>query len=179
MGLISALLFLLVSAIDAWIPFGATSEFVPGRSWVYLPAGVCLLCTLLFGGAGTIGLWLGSWIISAYYFYPEDMIRALSGSIASALGPYFVYKMAQQLYCLQASLTNLNAKKLFLLILACSIASPVLHHMLLALNGYPTGMELFVMSLGDFFGILVLIYLLKWALWLAPSKFKLFKVPNG
>jgi hypothetical protein len=87
--------------------------------------------------------------------------------------------VAQQLYSLQAALTNLNAKKLFLLILACSIATPVLHHALLALNGYPIGLELFVMILGDFFGILVLIYLLKWALWLVPSKFRLSKVPSA
>jgi hypothetical protein len=45
-------------AINEWLftPF----EFARGINWIYLPAGVRLLCTLLFAAAGAIGLLLVS-----------------------------------------------------------------------------------------------------------------------
>ena len=36
-------------------------EFVPGINWIYLPAGVRLLATLLFGLSGAVGLLLSAW----------------------------------------------------------------------------------------------------------------------
>jgi hypothetical protein len=165
----SALLYLSISAIDEWMSLSATFEFAPGISWMYLPAGVRLMCTLLFGGAGAIGIWIASWILCTFYFFPDDPLRAVGGSIASALAPYLVYKAAQKLYGLHASLTNLTTKRLFLLAVCYALANPVLHHAWLFLTGGPTGKGLFVMIIGDFTGTLVMLYAIKCALSCMPK----------
>ena len=45
------------------------------------PAGVRLLSTLLFGGAGALGLLIVSWMVSFFYFFPSDFMRAFAGGI--------------------------------------------------------------------------------------------------
>jgi hypothetical protein len=50
MVLATIVLFLLMLAINEWL--FKYAEFVPGINWIYLPAGVRLLSTLLFGGPG-------------------------------------------------------------------------------------------------------------------------------
>ena len=43
-------------------------EFARGINWIYLPAGMRLLCILLFAEAGAIGLLIASWLICFFYF---------------------------------------------------------------------------------------------------------------
>ena len=52
MVLATIVLFLLMLAINEWL--FKQAEYLPGINWIYLPAGVRLLSTLLFGGAGAI-----------------------------------------------------------------------------------------------------------------------------
>ena len=59
----------------------AHSEFVRGVNWVYLPAGVRLLSTLLLGADGALGLLLASWTVDFFYFFPNDPVRAFVGGI--------------------------------------------------------------------------------------------------
>ncbi|MDQ9172186.1 hypothetical protein Q8A64_17380 [Oxalobacteraceae bacterium R-40] len=161
LAIVSAILFLLVSLLNELVFHSATYEFVRGMNWIYLPAGVRLLCTLLFGGAGAVGIFISSWVMSIEYFFPNDPMRAFGASIASALAPYLIYKAAQQIYGLQASLTNLNAKRLLLFALACSIANPVLHNVWLFFISQNVGMGFFVMIFGDLLGTLTILYAVK------------------
>ncbi|TCS36242.1 hypothetical protein EDC30_10759 [Paucimonas lemoignei] len=164
----SAIVFLLVFLANEWLFNSDRFELVRGVNWIYLPAGMRLLCTLLFGGAGAIGVLLASWITCVFYFFPDDPLRSFAGGIASAAAPYLVYKMAQHLYGLQTSLVNLNAKRLVLLSVAYSVASPVLHHFWLLLRGEPLTSSFFVMVLGDLLGTLVVIYTMKLILSVIP-----------
>lgn len=164
----SAILFLLVFLANEWLFNSADFELVRGINWIYLPAGMRLLCTLLFGGAGAIGILIASWITCVFYFFPDDPLRSFAGGIASAAAPYLIYKLAQHLYGLQASLINLNAKRLLLLSVGYSIASPSVHHLWLLLHGDPVGAAFFVMVLGDLLGTLVVIYTMKLLLLLVP-----------
>ena len=50
----TTLVFLLALIANEWI--FRHSEFVRGVNWIYLPAGIRLLCTLLFGALGAIGI---------------------------------------------------------------------------------------------------------------------------
>lgn len=165
----SAILFLLVFLANEWLFNSAHFEFVRGMNWIYLPAGMRLLCTLLFGGAGAIGVLIASWITCVFYFFPDDPLRSFAGGIASAAAPYLVYKMAQRLYGLQASLVNLNAKRLLLLSLAYSIANPSLHHLWLLLRGDAATSGYIVMVIGDLLGTLVVMYTMKLMLSVFPS----------
>lgn len=164
----STFLFLLVFLGNELIFNSNHFEVVRGVNWIYLPAGMRLLCTLLFGGAGAIGVLIASWLTSFFYFFPDNPLRAFVGGIASAAAPYLVYKISHYMYGLQSSLTDLNAKKLLILIVLYSVASPTLHHFWLLLRGESVGSTYFVMILGDLLGTLVVIYTIKAALSFVP-----------
>jgi hypothetical protein len=165
MVLATIVLFLLMLAINEWLFKHA--EFLPGINWIYLPAGVRLLSTLLFGGAGAIGLLIVSWLVSFLYFFPDDFMRAFVGGIVATIAPYGVYKLAQYAFGLHASLANLTPGRLLICIVGCSLASPLLHHLWFALNGSPQPLlsGFLVMFVGDLNGTLLVVYGVKVGLW--------------
>lgn len=171
MVLVTIVLFLLMLAINEWLFKHA--EFVPGINWIYLPAGVRLLSTLLFGGAGAIGLLIVSWLVSFFYFFPDNFMRAFVGGIVATIAPYGVYRLAQYAFGLHASLVNLTPGRLLICIVACSLASPLLHHLWFALHGDPQPllMGFLVMFVGDLNGTLLVVYAVKAGLYFfAPGK---------
>ncbi|MFA9218105.1 MAG: hypothetical protein ACEQSK_13520 [Sphingomonadaceae bacterium] len=149
--------------------FFMRAEFLQGIGWIYLPAGTRLLCTLLFGRAGALGLLVTGWLACYWYYFPGDPLRATSGAVAGAIGPYLVYLIAQQRFGLQASLTNLTPGRLLLCALGCSLASPLLHHLWFALQGQGQLLSGFsVMFIGDLAGTLIVVYAAKAALACVP-----------
>ena len=164
MVLITIVLFLATLAVNHLL--FAQFEFAPGINWVYLPAGVRLLCTLLFAEAGALGLLLVSWYVSFVYLFPDDGKRAFAGGVLATVAPYGVYRVARYQFGLQASLANLSTKRLLACAVAFSLASPLLHHLWFAfydgrtdlLNGFVA------MVVGDLFGTLLVLYFAKWVL---------------
>lgn len=166
---ISAILFLAVFGANEAFFNSAQFESVRGMNWIYLPAGMRLLCTLAFGGAGAIGVLIASWITCVFYFFPDDPLRSFAGGIASAAAPYLVYKLAQHFFALKPSLINLSPKRLLLLAVSYSLANPLLHHLWLLLRGDPVHTKGFaVMVTGDLLGTLVILYSIKLLLSLLP-----------
>lgn len=150
--------------------FFMRAEFLNGIGWIYLPAGTRLLCTLLFGRAGAVGLLITGWFACYWYYFPGDPLRATMGAIAGAVGPYLVYVIAQQKLGLRASLTNLTPKRLFICAAGCSIASPLFHHIWFALHGDPYIVSgLAVMFIGDLVGTLIVVYTAKGLLTFLPT----------
>lgn len=139
------------------------SEHVPGINWVYLPAGVRMVATLLFGLSGAIGLLLSAWCVNFWFLFPDDFARAFLGGVIAAVAPYIVYVMARRFFGLQGSLVNLTPGKLLICIVAYSIASPLLHHVWFHLRN-PDAHEwsdFLVMATGDFLGSVIVFYVLK------------------
>ncbi|NML45186.1 hypothetical protein HHL11_15640 [Ramlibacter sp. G-1-2-2] len=162
-------LFLAMLTLNEWL--FARLEFLPGINWVYLPAGMRLLSTLLFAEAGAVGLLLVSWGVSFLYFFPHDFDRAFIGGILAALAPWLVYRTARQAWGLEASLANLTPGRLLILCLAYSVASPLLHHLYFAVRGeQDLWRSFFVMFVGDLNGTLIVIYAMKAALALVPRR---------
>lgn len=167
MVLATVLVFLLVLAINEWL--FSSLIFITGINYIYLPAGVRLLCTLLFARAGALGLLLVSWPVCYFYFFPDNGLRAFAGGLMASLAPYGTYKLAQRWYGLGASLQQLTPARLLMLSLAYSIASPLLHHLWFALSGDEVSLEGFVtMVLGDLSGTLLVLYSVKALLSLLP-----------
>lgn len=161
------LLFTSMLALNEWL--FKRLEFTPGINWVYLPAGMRLLCTLLFAEAGAVGLLLVSWGVSFLWFFPHDASRAFVGGIVAALAPYLVYRMAKHVWGLHPLLTNLTPARLLVLSVAYAVASPLLHHAWFALQGADGLLEgFFVMFVGDLVGTLIVIYAMKVLLALLP-----------
>jgi hypothetical protein len=142
-------------------------EFAPGINWVYLPAGVRLLATLLFAEAGAIGLLLVSWYVCFVEFFPNDAVRSIVGGILASASPYLVYRTMQHFSGLQPSLQNLTPKRLLILSVMFSLASPFLHHLWFAFYEQKEnlGASFVVMAAGDLGGTLVVLYLAKLLLW--------------
>lgn len=141
-------------------------EFAEGINWIYLPAGVRLLATLLFAEAGAIGLLLVSWLYCFLILFPNDPLRAFAGGILSSAAPYAVYLGAKRWLDLQGSLANLSAYQLLACAVAYSLASPLLHHIWFALyEGRGQLLHSFVvMALGDFIGTVLLLFFTKWVM---------------
>jgi hypothetical protein len=148
------------------------SEFVRGVNWVYLPAGVRLLATLLLGGDGALGLLIASWLVNFGYFFPHDPLRAIAGGLIATAAPYGVYRLALERYGLNASLANLTPLRLFKLALACSVASPLLHHLWFVLQGdaHDIVERFLAMCVGDFTGTMIVLYTMKGLLALLPRR---------
>lgn len=150
-------LFVVALAINHWL--FARFEFAAGINWIYLPAGVRLLATLLFAEAGAAGLLLVSWPVNFLWFFPDDPQRALVGGFIAAAVPYGLYVLARHRYGLEASLANLTPRRLLLLAFAYSVAGPLLQNLYLAARGQPHVLDGFVaMATGDLVGTLIVIY---------------------
>ncbi|MFW7340717.1 hypothetical protein V0R37_04125 [Pollutimonas sp. H1-120] len=158
----TAAIYLLVLALNELAFTG--SEYTRGINWIYLPAGVRLLCTLLFGGAGALGILIASWLACVYYYFPGDFIRAAAGSAISAGGPYLIYLLARRVFLLQASLSNLTSARLLICAAACATINALLHHLWFLFWGPADNWEqVLVMLAGDLAGILVVLYAMKLA----------------
>lgn len=159
--------------VTVWLnmAFFSRLEFAPGINWVYLPAGVRLLATLLFAEEGAIGLLLVSWGVSFGIFFPEDPTRAFVGGVVSAVAPYCVYRVARHQWGLESTLSNLTPARLLMLALLFSMASPALHHAWFAIEGQPELLRSFVaMFIGDLNGTLLVIYSAKLGLRFVPER---------
>lgn len=133
-----------------------------GINWVFLPAGIRLLGTLLFGFGGFVGLLLASIYLNFYHFVFHDNARALYGAVAASGGPYLAYLFAKHWFDLRPRLVNLTAQRLFFTAVLCGIMSPVFHHAFVWVQtGLVDWRALTAMITGDVLGILIVLYLAK------------------
>jgi len=141
-------------------------EFAEGINWIYLPAGVRLLATLLFAEAGAVGLLLISWLYCFFLLFPHEPVRAFAGGILASAAPYLVYLGARRWLDLKGSLANLAAWQVLACAVAYSLASPFLHHVWFAIyEGRVHLLNSFaVMALGDFVGTVLLLFFTKWVM---------------
>lgn len=167
--------FVLMLALNEWL--FTRFEFAPGINWVYLPAGMRLLSTLLFGVAGAVGLLLVSWLACFFYFFPDDVGRSFMGGILATAAPYLANRIAQRSYGLQASLANLSPRRLLICVVGYSVASPLLHHIWFAIHGDTDDLihSFVVMAVGDLTGTLIVIYTMKILLSLVPLPSRMSK----
>ena len=156
-------------ALNDWL--FASLEFVPGINWVYLPAGMRLLCPLLFAEAGVVGLLLVSWAVSFLVFFPGQFERPFWGGLIASAAPYAVYLASRRAWGFDTSLAHLTPRRLLVLCVGCSVVSPLLHHVYFALRG-DTGLwrSFLAMCIGDLNGTLIVLYGVKALLSLAPRR---------
>jgi hypothetical protein len=139
-----------------------------GINWVFIPAGVRLLATMLFGFTGFVGLLLAGIYLNFFHFSFDSDFRAWSGAIAGALGPYLAALLFKHWFTLEPRLKRLTAYRLLFTGVLCGLLSPVFHHTFLwILTGRVDWTALFAMIIGDTVGILIVLYLAKGAMSLA------------
>lgn len=154
-------LFLGSLAVNEWV--FTNLEFVRGINWIYLPAGVRLICTLLFGLPAALGLLAGSWIACFCYYFPDDMLRSVAGGIMAAAAPYLAYRWARSALRLQPDLGNLTAWRLLICAVVYAVMNTTIHHLWFFLQGERVALAdgFIAMLTGDIAGSLIVLYTLK------------------
>jgi hypothetical protein len=169
-GIVGSVVFYLVLArLQDWV--FPNVQFIRGVGWIYLPAGARLLCPLLLGLPGAVGVLVASWCECFFHLYPDDPLRSFAGGISSALAPYLVYLFAIRVLGMQASLANLTSRRLLLLVPLFGVASPLMHHLWFWIHHDPVDLAqgFAVMAAGDMMGAVVVLYALKGILGLLPA----------
>jgi hypothetical protein len=157
---ITTVVFLALNGINEllFIQF----EHSDGINWVFIPAGIRLLATLLFGFAGFEGLLLAGFYLNFTHFNFDDNVRAWSGALAGALGPYLAYLFAKHWFNLGPRLRGLTVGRLLFTSVLCGLMSPISHHAFMWVQtGLVDWSGFVVMTVGDSIGILIVLGIAK------------------
>lgn len=163
--LISALAYTFLFYVNQWL----TSELVfsLGVNWIYLPAGLRLFLTLIFGLPGALGIALASFLISYHGDFPQNLVVCLGIGLVSGFAPYLARFFVLSNARLASDLSDLNFQKLIFCILIYAFLSAGLHQWwfsTMALDNAGGVNHLSVMFIGDILGSLLLISLIKYSL---------------
>ena len=148
--------------------FFNTMDFSVGVNWIFLPAGLRLLLTLVLAEDAAIGITLASILISFNSSFENDWITGIGAGILSGLAPYITYRLVTNNSELMTNLSNINHKNLFLCIVFFAFMSPLLHQIWFVCRGYTHDFfsSFFVMILGDLLGSFFIIYMSKYIIYI-------------
>ena len=159
---ISAVSYTLLFYLNAWLT--NTLVFSLGVSWIYLPAGLRLFLTLIFGLPGALGIAVASFLISYYGDFPHELTLCIGVGLISGFAPYLARYFVFTNLRLESDLSNLNFPKLIACILMYSLFSAGLHQWwfsVMTLEDAGSINHFVVMFIGDVLGSLLLISLIK------------------
>ncbi len=161
---ISAMLYALFFGINSILMDSLT--FSLGVNWIFLPAGLRLLLTLLFGMSAAIGISLISILIALNFYFQHDLISGIGAGFLGGLSPYLAKLFVFRNMGLTANLETLNGSKLLNCIFIYSLMSPLLHQTWFFIRGINDNFieHVGVMFIGDLIGTLIIIYLAKLAI---------------
>jgi hypothetical protein len=155
----SALGFYLLFQLNDWL-FQAL-VYAEGVNWVFLPSGLRLALVLIFGGAGAVGVILGS--LLAGLDNPQSTEVSVAAAVLSGLAPWLARWLCRKALWLRSDLSNLKAAQLMQMALVFAVISAVLHQTLYVSTGLSDSLleGTAVMALGDLLGTLLVLYGLK------------------
>lgn len=163
--LISASTYAFLFYFNDWLT--NTLVFGLGVNWIYLPAGLRLFLTLIFGFSGALGIATASFLISYFGDFPHDLTVCIGVGLISGFAPYLARHIVFSNLRLESDLSNLNFQKLIACILIYSLLSAGLHQWwfsLMTLENTGSVNHFLVMFIGDVLGSLLLISLIKYCL---------------
>lgn len=143
--------------------FFSNSHFSTGVNWIFLPAGLRLLLTLVLAEDAAIGISLSSIVIGFSDFFKDDLITGFGAGLLSGLAPYIAYSLVIKQYAISHNLSNMNYRSLFICIVLFALISPTMHQVWFFSRGYTTDFlsSLSVMMVGDLIGSLLVVYFAK------------------
>jgi len=158
---ISAMAYTLLFYFNSWLTNNLV--FGLGVNWIYLPAGLRLFLTLIFGLPGAIGIAAASFLISYYDAFPQDLTTCVGIGLISGFAPYLARYFVFSNLHLETDLSNLSFPKLMACILIFSLLSAGLHQwwfLTMDLDDAGSINHFAVMFIGDVLGSLLLISLI-------------------
>ena len=170
--LISAVTYTILFYVNAWLT--ANLAYGLGVNWIYLPAGLRLFLTLIFGLPGALGIAVSSFFIGYLGDFSQDLTTCIGVGLISGLAPYLARIFVLTNAKISPDLDNLSLQKVAACILTYALFSAGLHQWWFAVRGLDeTGSlnHFLVMLIGDVLGTIVLVGLIKVGLdLLRPSK---------
>jgi hypothetical protein len=122
---ISAMAYAFLFYFNGWLTNSLV--FGLGVNWIYLPAGLRLFLTLIFGFPGALGIAIASFLISYFGDFPSELTLCIGIGLVSGFAPYLVKYFVFSNLRLESDLSNLNFPKLIACILIYSLLSAGLH----------------------------------------------------
>lgn len=163
--MISALTYAVLFYVNSWLT--SSLIFGMGVNWMYLPAGLRLFLSLIFGLPGAIGIALASFLISYCGALSEDLTVCIGTGLISGFAPYIARIFVLRNVDLAPDLSNLNLPKLLICILVYAALSAGLHqfwYSTVGLDDSGTVNHFIAMFIGDILGSVLLITLIKYSL---------------
>jgi hypothetical protein len=163
--LLSAVVYAMIFYLNDW--FTAELSYGLGVNWIYLPAGLRLFLTLIFGLSGALGIAIASFFICYFGQFPSELTTCIGVGLISGFAPYLAKMFAMRNIKVSPDLSDLSLPKLIACILIYALFSAGLHQWWFALRGLNEAGSLshFVaMFLGDVIGAVLLIVLIKYSL---------------
>jgi hypothetical protein len=156
-----ALAFYLFSIANIFL-FSSTA-FSTGVNWVYLPGGVILVCVLLFGTSGAIGIAIASAVVSHRYYFTDDFVTACGAGFISGFAVWSARSFCMSRLNLDANLRSITVRSLLDIALIFSLCSAVMHQVWFALRGHTDNLfsGTAVMAIGNFTGTIIVLYFVK------------------
>ncbi|QWD85449.1 hypothetical protein AOC19_00735 [Polynucleobacter asymbioticus] len=173
MGLmVSAIAYFSLFYINDWLT--THLAYGLGVNWIYLPAGLRLLLTLIFGLSGAVGIAMASFLICFFGQFPPELITCIGIGLISGFAPYMARVLVVSNINIAPDLSNLSLQKLVICTLIYAALSAGFHQWWFAIRGLDEAGTLnhfLVMWIGDVLGTVLLIGLIKAGLdLLKPSK---------
>jgi hypothetical protein len=170
--IVSVLAYSSLFYINDWLTTHLTYGL--GTNWIYLPAGLRLFLTLIFGLSGAVGIAIASFVICFFGPFPLDLTTYIGIGLISGFAPYLARLFVMSNISISSDLSNLSLQKLAICILIYATLSSGLHQWWFSVRGLDeagTLTHFLVMFIGDVLGAVILIGLVKYALDLMrPSK---------
>ncbi len=170
--IVSVLAYSGLFYINDWLTTHLTYGL--GVNWIYLPAGLRLFLTLIFGLSGAIGIAIASFVICFFAQFPLELTTYIGIGLISGFAPYLARLFVMSNISISSDLSNLSLQKLVICILIYAALSSGLHQWWFAVRGLDEAGTLnhfLVMLIGDVLGAVILIGLVKYGLNLMrPSK---------
>lgn len=170
--IVSALAYASLFYINAWLT--THLSYGLGVNWIYLPAGLRLFLTLIFGLSGALGIAIASFVICFFGQFPPELITCIGIGLISGFAPYLARLFVMSNISISSDLSNLSLQKLAICILIYAALSSGLHQWWFAvrdLDEAGTLNHFLVMLTGDVLGTVAMIGLVKYGLDLMrPSK---------
>lgn len=141
-----------------------------GAHWIFLPAGLRLLSTLLLGAKGAVGIFLGSLLVT-WQLGESSLMGHFVEPFISAGAPMITYYVALR-SGLSFNLKNLSAKILVILSVAFATTNALLQSLWDVSEGITESFSssFFVMFVGDLLGAIIVIYVIRLFLVFVPDR---------
>jgi len=163
--LVSALAYAVLFYFNNWIT--SHLSYGLGVNWIYLPAGLRLFLTLIFGLSGAIGIATTSFLVSYFGDFSSDLTTCIGVGLISGFAPYLAKTFVVSNVEVSPDLSALTLRKLMVCILIYALLSAGLHQWWFSLRGLDEAGSInhfYVMFIGDIIGTLLLIALIKYGL---------------